>query len=77
MGGICDQPFLLWPQADLFASIAGKAFPVLDEEKGRLMQEQILAAAAQADSVGGVIECAAIGLRLVWATPCSMGWKIA
>ena len=62
VGGICDQPFPLWPQADLFASIAGKAFPVLDEEKGRLMQEQILAAAAQADSVGGVIECAAIGL---------------
>ena len=38
------------------------AFPVLDEAAGERMREQIEAARMTLDSVGGVIECAAIGL---------------
>lgn len=39
-----------------------KPFPTMSEERGREMQELILAAKNGGDSVGGVIECAVIGL---------------
>lgn len=38
------------------------AFPVLDEGAGQRMREKILAAKAEGDSVGGVLECAVTGL---------------
>lgn len=62
VAGIPDQPFPLYPTAELFDSIAAKPFPVLDEAAGERMQSAILAAKCGLDSVGGVIECAAIGL---------------
>ncbi len=37
-------------------------FPVLDEQKGAEMRTLIEAARAEGDSIGGIIECAAIGL---------------
>jgi chorismate synthase len=46
----------------LFYTIAHKEFPVLDDQQGRAMQEAILAAKMDCDSVGGVIECAVLGL---------------
>jgi chorismate synthase len=49
------------PAAELFDAIAEKDFPVIDDAKGCAMQEAILAASHAGDSVGGVIECAAIG----------------
>ena len=39
-----------------------KTFAVLDEQKGEAMREAILTAAAEGDSVGGVLETAAIGM---------------
>lgn len=39
-----------------------KPFPVLDDAKGQEMQQAILDAKAEGDSVGGAIECAVIGL---------------
>lgn len=57
-----DRPFPLHPTAALFTEIAARPFPVMDEEAGRRMQEIILAARQDGDSVGGVIQCAAIGL---------------
>ncbi len=45
-----------------FAQLAGKDFPVLDDEAGRAMQAAIAGARAAGDSVGGVIECACTGL---------------
>ena len=36
--------------------------PVLDEEAGARMQQAILEARQEGDSVGGIVECAAIGL---------------
>lgn len=41
---------------------ATNTFPVQNKEKGERMQEAILAAKKNSDSVGGIIECAAIGL---------------
>lgn len=43
-------------------SLASKTMAVLDDEQGRKMQDLILAVREQADSVGGSIECMAIGL---------------
>lgn len=41
---------------------AAKPFPALDDEAGERMQAEIQAARQAGDSVGGVIECAAIGV---------------
>lgn len=57
-----DDPFPLHPTAELFEEIAEKSFPVLNDGAGARMREAILAAKADLDSLGGVVECAAIGL---------------
>lgn len=57
-----DSLFPLHPTAALFDEVAAKSFPVLDDRAGERMQALILEARQNLDSVGGVIECAAIGL---------------
>ncbi len=50
---------------DLFADIQTvnqKTFAVLDETSGEKMQEAILAAASEGDSVGGILETAILGM---------------
>lgn len=42
---------------------AEKAFPVINDEKGRLMIAEIEKASEMGDSVGGVIECAVTGVK--------------
>ena len=61
--GVWDTPFdpVALDTATLLAA-QGKAFPVLDDAAGALMQTRIREAADAQDSVGGVVECAAIGL---------------
>ena len=39
-----------------------KSFPVFDDGAGKAMEEAILAAREQKDSVGGVVECVVLGL---------------
>lgn len=41
---------------------ASREIPTLDENVGAAIKREILAAAAEGDSIGGVIECAAIGM---------------
>ncbi len=62
VAGICDRPFPPRPSRELFDEIAARPFPVLDEEAGERMRAAILKAKNDLDSVGGVIECAAVGL---------------
>ncbi len=62
VAAVSDRPFPLYPTAELFEEVSGKSFPVLDDEAGARMREAILAAKADLDSVGGVVECTAIGL---------------
>ena len=62
VAGIVDDKFPLFPERELFEDIAAKEIPVINDEQGRLMAEKISEAAYLADSVGGIIECAAIGL---------------
>ena len=57
-----DSRFPLHPTAELFDAVAAKPFPVLDDRAGERMQALILEARQNLDSVGGTIECAAIGL---------------
>ena len=73
VAGIPDQPFPLWPDAALFDAVAAKAFPVLDDGAGERMQAAILAARKDGDSVGGVIQCAAVGLPAGLGDPLSNG----
>ena len=59
-GGIADRGF-----ADLDADLAAlteKRFAVLDDARGEAMRAAIEAAAAEGDSVGGVLETAVTGL---------------
>jgi chorismate synthase len=58
--GVPDRDFA--DLADDIQSLNGKTFAVLDEECGKKMQEAILAAASEGDSVGGILETAVIGL---------------
>ncbi|QIB70655.1 chorismate synthase [Aminipila butyrica] len=63
VGGIQDRPFdpVRVSPAD-FALAQNRAFPVLDEAQGEAMGEVIRAAMTDGDSVGGVVECCALGL---------------
>lgn len=48
--------------ADDLARVREKEFPVFDDDLGSKMQQQILAAKAEGDSVGGVVELCVLGL---------------
>lgn len=62
VGGIADAPFPLMPTPELFEEVIRKPFPVLDDKTGETMQAIILNAKEGQTSVGGSVECAAIGL---------------
>ena len=48
--------------AEDFKALKSHSFPTIDEDAGEAMQKKIECARLNLDSVGGVIECAAIGL---------------
>ena len=61
--GIKDVSFdAVGVAADTLQTVTAKPFPVLEEEKGEEMQEVIAQAKERMDSVGGVVECAVVGL---------------
>ncbi len=47
---------------DVLEAVSDRPFPVLDEAAGEKMKEVINSAREEADSVGGIIECAAVGI---------------
>ncbi len=55
IGGVEDR-------GELLASTAEKDFPTVDKAAGEAMQAEIAKARAEGDSVGGVVECAVLGL---------------
>ena len=55
IGGIRDK-------GELTASTAEKPFPTVSDSAGEAMRSAIAAARAEGDSLGGVIECAVLGL---------------
>ncbi len=52
-----------------FSIVRGKSFPVISDVQGEKMVEKILEAKENADSVGGVIECAITGLPVGLGEP--------
>lgn len=67
---IQDQPFdPVAVDASLMDSLLSRNFPVLNEKAGEEMQERIQAAKLDQDSVGGVIEAAAIGFPAGFGDP--------
>ena len=62
VGTVEDAPFPLYTSPALFAAVAAKQLPVIDDGAGERMQALILTARQEQDSVGGVVECAAVGL---------------
>ncbi len=66
VGGVKDTPFNMTDVslADFVLLDQRADFPVLSLEAGELMKEKIQSARLDGDSVGGIIECAAIGLPI-------------
>lgn len=64
IGGVYDKPFeLASVSLDDFALLRERSdFPVLDSDAGTAMREQIELAREQKDSVGGIVECAILGV---------------
>ncbi len=60
LGGISDVAFSDY-NAD-FKQLENKQFAVLDDQKGELMQNKILEAKSQGNSLGGILETAVIGM---------------
>ena len=60
---VCDERFspTALSESD-FRALDGKPFPTISDEMGEAMQRCIEEARLDADSVGGIIECAAIGM---------------
>lgn len=67
---IDDAPFdPVGIDAKTLKQIAEKDFPVLSDDVKDAMLAAIAAAKEDGDSVGGVIECAAVGLPVGWGEP--------
>ena len=66
IGDVKDAPFNMTDVSlDDFSLLdKRKDFPVLSLDRGELMKEKIKSAKLEGDSVGGIIECAAIGLPI-------------
>jgi chorismate synthase len=63
IGGMKDSAFdPVNINAAKLRELAQKPFPVLDEAAGARMKDSILAASEEGDSLGGIVECACIGL---------------
>ena len=63
IGGARDAPFdPVSVSVKDFITIRGNTLPVIRREAGESMREEIVAAKEKGDSIGGIVECAAIGL---------------
>ena len=47
---------------EILKDVGAKDFPVINDEKGKLMRREILSAQEKKDSVGGIVELAVVGL---------------
>ncbi|GHU76830.1 chorismate synthase [Clostridia bacterium] len=68
--GIADKPRKVDPvNMAMLSALSGQAFPTLDAAVGESMRAAILAAAAEHDSVGGIVEAYAVGVPAGWGDP--------
>ena len=69
IGGVADVRFPLHPDEDLLDTLNSMMFPVIDAQVAPQMQNVIQLAADEGDSVGGAIECTAVGLPVGLGDP--------
>lgn len=70
IGEICDKPYdPVNISASQLQTITNKEFPVIDDLAGKLMKEEIENVAGIGDSVGGIIECAIVGMPVGIGSP--------
>ncbi len=63
IGGVKDTAFdPVNVDAQTLETIAGKEFSVIDDQKGVLMKQRILDARENITSIGGIIQCAIVGM---------------
>ncbi len=62
VGETDDVSFPIYPDERLFGDLAEREIPMIDEACAARAAEEISAARADGDSVGGVVECAVCGL---------------
>lgn len=74
VGGVSEGRFSpVFLTKDELLSPGEKDFPTLDDRKGEEMRREIRSAAESGDSVGGIIECGAIGLPAGIGSPLGRG----
>lgn len=61
VGNVLDVPFPLYPDKELFDTVHSRNPATIDAKAGLRMIDEITNARLDADSVGGVIECAVTG----------------
>ena len=78
IGSVRDTRFMQ-PDAAVLNALQSKPFPVLNDAVADAMAAEVAAAKADCDSIGGVVECAAVGLPVGLGEPFfdSMESKIA
>lgn len=70
IGETCDSPFdSANIGAEALESLTRSEFPTLNANSGEKMREEIKNAAECGDSIGGIIECAAVGLPAGLGSP--------
>jgi len=62
IAGVKDESFPLFPTKELFDEISKKKIPVINDEAGEKMAEEIEKARTECDSVGGIAEVSITGL---------------
>ncbi len=62
-------------QGEALAAVKQKEFPVLNDLQGEQMREAIEAARREKDSVGGIIECAVVGVPAGLGDPMFLGME--
>lgn len=74
VGSVSDEPFSLTDvsESDLKRALASE-LPVLDPERAALMMKELGEAASEADSLGGIVECAVVGMGAGYGDPLYYG----
>lgn len=70
IGSVCDAALdYAAPDVELLRKIKSETLPLLDRAKATAMENEILAAKSEADSVGGAVEAVVIGLKPGMGSP--------
>ncbi len=70
IGDVCDTSFLYNKElSNTIDKLSTKEFAVISDEKGEKMKELVKEIRSEGDSIGGIVECACIGLPIGIGSP--------